>query len=154
MTQSRHPEVVRVLAGILLLVTLTTGLGVRGALAAVLTIAVLAVLPPIYGFAVGQLAVASLAPPTRSILLATPSVLGAELALFLALWSDLTTPADRDLLPVLIVTTGLLAVVAGVTIGETESLWATGGVLLGSLVLLAYALHRYTTVFVLEEATP
>ena len=153
MNHTIHPRSVRGFAALIVLVTMLMAFGIPGALAAGLTIAVLATLPPMYGFAVGQLAIAILI-ATTSVDLHSPAVLGAHFGLLLALWSDLAAPQNRDLVPIVVASTGLLGAVAVGVIWETESLWQTGGVLIVTIVFLVYGIHRYTIVFVLEEAPP
>lgn len=152
MNRPSLPTLTTALAATTILITLTAAAGIEGALAGLLTAAALTLLPPVYAFAIGQVAVGVLAPSRLPELLASPELLGAEAALILGLWSDLTAGTERESVPLLLGGTLGLGIVGLGVYWETESLWLTGGVLTASIVTLAYAIHRYTLVFVLEEA--
>lgn len=154
MNRPTLPQVACVIAAITLFATLSTGFGIPGlAIASLTTLAIIA-LPAPYAFAIGQLGVAVLAPSRIPDLLAMPTIWGAEAALVLLLWSDQFAERDRDTVPTTVALTLLIAVLVAVLVWETESLWLTASVLLALIVTLAYALHRYTIVFITEESTP
>lgn len=147
------PQATNALTALALATLLTLGFDLQGLLVALLTTTALALLPTTYAFALGTAAIATLTPPqaTTPQVQLPPLLLVAIALLVLALWSEFTTPQDRPTLPVLLAVTLALAVIAVLGVRETESLWLTGSLLLGVLVTTAYALHRYTTVFILEE---
>lgn len=151
MNRPTRSQVVTAIAALCIIITLAAGFGVEGLLAGGVAALAFAVLPGPFAFVIGQLAIGVLAPTRIPDILSMPAIFGAELAVFLALWSDHIPSSARQNLPVAIAVTVLLACIAAFGYGETESLWLTGGVLLASIVTLAYALQRYTVLFVLEE---
>jgi len=145
--------------GVLLLaVAATAGFGLPGLVAAILTAAASAVLGPVYGFALGQLAIAVLVRNSGSELTSNPALVGAEVGLFVLLWSTLVPGrwTDRETLRtggVAVLGTVGFAVPTWGGLAQTEALWLTGGVLLASIVALSYLLHRYTNVFVRDPTS-
>lgn len=140
----------RWLAVAVVVATLATEFGTVGLGAGLLVGGLVAAIPVAYAFALGQLFVAVLAPRRRPGLLATPELLLAELGLFVVLWTGITHTRRRQELPFTVGIPLVLAVVAGTAYWVTGSLVLTGGVLLASIVVPAYGLHRYALVFVLE----